>query len=340
MEVLSQQEDKEADLDNRRIPKKIVKDHLVILVHGLHGSVTDLEYVRVRLQKNYSNLITHCATANDGFLSTHEGLDITGARLTEEILQLTDSHPSVKYFSIIGHSLGGLISRYCIGKLYELDYFSKVVPVNYISIATPHVGSRRSSKGVINPVIHWFVNTFLSDTGSQLMLEDVPPDTKELPILVKMSSPDSCFFKGLALFNQRIAYANVMSDLQVPYSTAAMVPRNPYLNGERKLIFSSKYPSIVEDQQDTETSITPSSVNAIDIENSYVNDVKKSQLRMILKNLHSLSWLRVGVCYGNLNFLSHEQIIAKRGWMRTKDDVILHMVDHFAVTPKDVSCVD
>lgn len=79
-------------------------------------------------------------------------------------------HPSVKKISFIGHSLGGLIARYAIAKLYVRDLTkelpqgngdcrtdvnvdtgmeeqikSKIAglePVNFITLATPHLGSR------------------------------------------------------------------------------------------------------------------------------------------------------------------------------------------------------
>eukprot|EP01087_Luapelamoeba_hula_P009965 TRINITY_DN2607_c0_g1_i1.p1 TRINITY_DN2607_c0_g1~~TRINITY_DN2607_c0_g1_i1.p1 ORF type:complete len:313 (-),score=41.12 TRINITY_DN2607_c0_g1_i1:97-1035(-) len=68
-------------------------------------------------------------------------------------------------FSIIGHSLGGLYSRFCIGKLYEWGFFNHFTPVNFVTFASPHLGSRRPPRGVINPVVAWFTNTFISTTG-------------------------------------------------------------------------------------------------------------------------------------------------------------------------------
>ncbi len=61
------------------------------------------------------------------------------------------------------------------------------------------------------------------------------------PILLKMSQPsmryidfffnleDSPFIEGLKNFQKRVIYANVLNDIQVPYSTAAITPKNPYL---------------------------------------------------------------------------------------------------------------
>ena len=47
----------------------------------------------------------------------------------------------VTKISIIGYSLGGLISRYVIGLLNELDFFEKIEPIFFSTFATPHVES-------------------------------------------------------------------------------------------------------------------------------------------------------------------------------------------------------
>ncbi len=40
----------------------------------------------------------------------------------------------------------------------------------------------------------------------------------------------STFYQALALFRRRSIYANVRSDLQVPFSTAAIMPYNPFIS--------------------------------------------------------------------------------------------------------------
>ncbi|EEB87657.1 hypothetical protein MPER_14929, partial [Moniliophthora perniciosa FA553] len=36
--------------------------------------------------------------------------------------------------------LGGLVSRYVVGILYQKGFFKTVTPVNFNTIATPHLG--------------------------------------------------------------------------------------------------------------------------------------------------------------------------------------------------------
>jgi triacylglycerol esterase/lipase EstA (alpha/beta hydrolase family) len=55
---------------------------------------------------------------------------------------LLEAGITVKYISFVGHSLGGLVSRYAIGVLYAAKFFDKVKPMNFTTFATPHLGAR------------------------------------------------------------------------------------------------------------------------------------------------------------------------------------------------------
>jgi len=55
--------------------------------------------------------------------------------------------------------------------------------VNFITLASPHLGSRRSQKGWLNPIINAVTRRSFSTTGRELMLED---DDQE-PLLWKLS---------------------------------------------------------------------------------------------------------------------------------------------------------
>lgn len=87
-----------------------------------------------------------------------------------QVISVIKRHPGVQKISFIGHSLGGLITRYAIARLYEPDitgelslenggrtsdgsedttkeekFKGKIAglePVNFITSATPHLGSR------------------------------------------------------------------------------------------------------------------------------------------------------------------------------------------------------
>jgi hypothetical protein len=46
---------------------------------------------------------------------TFEGIDLCGKRLAEEVREYVSLTPGLERISVIGHSMGGLISRYVIG---------------------------------------------------------------------------------------------------------------------------------------------------------------------------------------------------------------------------------
>ena len=75
------------------------------------------------------------------------------------MLSVIERHPGLQKISFIGHSLGGLISRYAIAKLYTEERFERtgnssykehefkgkiagLEPMNFITSASPHLGCR------------------------------------------------------------------------------------------------------------------------------------------------------------------------------------------------------
>lgn len=70
------------------------------------------------------------------------GIDVCGARLAEEVLQVVSSHPSLTTISLMGHSMGGLIARYALGLLAnpKTCKVAGLSPGHFISIASPHLG--------------------------------------------------------------------------------------------------------------------------------------------------------------------------------------------------------
>jgi len=254
------------------------------------------------------------------FLKTHEGIDVGGLRLTEEILAIASKYPCLKRFSIIGHSLGGLYARYAIGRLYIKGFFDKLTATNYISVATPHLGCRRSPRYFVNGMVQYITKGLFSQTGTQLTLED-----GNNPLLKQMASQDSPYYKGLALFSQRLLYANVFNDLTVPYSTAAILPYNPYANNEKEVILSAVYPHILDRTMQSWRIIAS---NEMDY---FRNDAKAPILREMYKNLNQLDWIRVDVKVEGI--FNHETIISKKkfGLERTYTDISDHILDTLVV---------
>lgn len=96
-----------------------------------------------------------------------------------QVKHVISRHPSVVKISFVGHSLGGLIARYAIARLFEQDLTQEnsqtngdsrgdqledswlegnvkgrmagLEPVNFITLASPHLGSRWHNQVVHSP---------------------------------------------------------------------------------------------------------------------------------------------------------------------------------------------
>uniref|UniRef100_R7W8W1 DUF676 domain-containing protein n=1 Tax=Aegilops tauschii TaxID=37682 RepID=R7W8W1_AEGTA len=120
---------------------------------------------------------------------TLDGVDVMGERLADEVLDVISRKPELTKISFLAHSVGGLVARYAIAKLYRhpnSTFDSKaegticgLEAVNFITVATPHLGSRGNKQvpllfgfitieKVASRVIHWIFRR----TGRHLFLTD------------------------------------------------------------------------------------------------------------------------------------------------------------------------
>ncbi|KAF9614747.1 hypothetical protein IFM89_020580 [Coptis chinensis] len=65
-----------------------------------------------------NNVIVEGSECNSSRL-TFDGVDLMGERLAEEVLAVVKRRHGVQKISFVAHSLGGLIARHAIGRLYE-----------------------------------------------------------------------------------------------------------------------------------------------------------------------------------------------------------------------------
>eukprot|EP01132_Coremiostelium_polycephalum_P002542 gene2542-3145_t len=309
-------------------------NHLVVTQHGLHGGKTDFNFIRDRLIEKYEN-------KGVIVVATHKGIDKCGILAAEEIEDLCEKYqPTIITF--IGHSLGGLILRFAIGVLYKKGFFDKVMPDQYISLSSPHCGSRRPKTTLFNKLANSVCDTFLSVTGNQLMLSDneknfEDDETKKMmegynvdvktPLLVQMS--EGLFLDGLAKFRRRVLYSNIIKDFQVNFCTSDIVHRNPYTKGLKQLRFSEQYPHVIDDPDADRLQERDETLLEEDYDKFFLNDDKGVYLRRIVKNLQKLQYKRYHLYF--TDSLAHTHIIIKREMLNKKDglDVVNHIIDHF-----------
>lgn len=203
-------------------------------------------------------LAVHKAGSHSGYL-TYDGIDVNGKRVSDEILEVAHSLESqgskVTKFSLIGYLLGGLVSRYALGILYDNGFFENVQPIHFVTFCTPHVGVLNPGTGISTKIYNTLAPYFLAATGSQLFLTDrkIVAGKEYLPLLQWMSDPSSKFYKALELFRERSLYANAINDRRTSWYTAfvsALDPFNSMVN-ETLSAYSLRYikgyePTIVE----------------------------------------------------------------------------------------------
>lgn len=191
-------------------------------------------------KNNSEQIVVYKTGSHSGFL-TYDGIDVNGKRICDEIQQetqsLTGEKDRVTKFSIVGYSLGGLISRYAIGYLYHQRYFDDIEAMNFVTFCTPHVGSLNPGKAWATQVFNFCVPYILSYTGTQLFLSDTKPvkpqhmeqdNAEKLPLLVWMADPRSVFYKALSHFKNRSLYANVINDKRTAWFTSAISIMDPF----------------------------------------------------------------------------------------------------------------
>ncbi|XP_024022926.1 putative lipase ROG1 [Morus notabilis] len=337
-------------------------NHLVIMVNGLVGKAQNWKFAAKQFLKKYPNdVVVHCSECNSLVL-TLDGVDVMGDRLAEEVISVIKRHPGVQKISFVGHSLGGLIARYAIAVLYERDItrepkqsqengdcrtdgpedprseerikgkIAGLEPMNFITSATPHLGSRGHKQVPIFCGLYTLekvafrTSSFLGKTGRHLFLAD--SDNGKPPLLLRMASDSENlkFISALGSFKRRVAYANVRFDSLVGWSTSSLRHRDELPKLKRKS-GGDKYPHIVN--VETTRIASPQEVASEAKVDCHKNIGMEEEM---LKGLTKLSWERVDVSFrgSRQRLLAHTTIQVKGSWINSDGaDVICHMVDNF-----------
>jgi triacylglycerol esterase/lipase EstA (alpha/beta hydrolase family) len=181
--------------------------HLVVLVHGMWGNPGHLaemdriiretrgpepgptgEQLRTLVAKSNSESGTYdgidwgaerVAQEVSTFVVQATILPVCRALLTgliqlkvfEEIKHIEDEQQTVTKFSVVGYSLGGLVARYLVGILHQRKFFEKVAPMNFCTVATPHIGLIRD-RSTRWRIFSYLGPRLLSRTGEQFFAVD------------------------------------------------------------------------------------------------------------------------------------------------------------------------
>ncbi|PWA83020.1 alpha/beta-Hydrolases superfamily protein [Artemisia annua] len=319
--------------------------HLVVMVNGLIGSAHNWRYAAKQFLKNYpEDIIVHCSERNSSLL-TFNGVDVMGCRLANEVISVIKRHPNLQKISFIGHSLGGLIARYAIAKLYTNDTINNhgsesisseriagLVPINFITVATPHLGTGGhrqvpmfGGSNTVEKVAHQ-ISWVLGRTGRHLFLTDKARGNPPLLLQMVNDCEDLKFFSALQSFKRHVTYANAHFDHIVGWSTSSIRRRNE-LPQRKQLVRSGKYPHILKGDVST---ITQGS--SIELKVNSFKTATASMEETMIRGLTKISWERVDVSFkgSKQRYFAHNTIQVNTPWMNSDGaDIIQHIVDNF-----------
>lgn len=329
-------------------------DHLVVMVNGLYGSSADWKFAAEEFVKRLPGKVyVHRSQSNYSKL-TYDGVDLMGERLAEEVRQVVQRRRNLRKISFVAHSLGGLVTRYAIGKLYEpaIDETSScdidkpsdeqnvrdvgkiagLEPINFITSATPHLGSRLNKQlpflfGVplLEKTAAGTAHFIVGRTGKHLFLTD--NDDGKPPLLLRMveDCDDGKFMSALRCFKRRVAYANVTYDHIVGWRTSSL--RRQHELPKLKLTANDeKYPHVIN--------VDKGNLEDHGQEGSVEDSLADSYEEVMIRGLTQLAWERVDVCFHKswLRYNAHNNIQVRIHPINSDgEDVIYHMIDNFVV---------
>ncbi|KAK4749677.1 hypothetical protein SAY87_027126 [Trapa incisa] len=321
-------------------------DHLVIMVNGILGRVTDWKFAAEQFIKELpEKVFVHCSERNVARL-TLDGVDVMGERLAEEVLEVIRRRPGIRKISFVAHSVGGLVARYAIGRLYRPpnktrngtayaseDHLKGTIggleAMNFITVASPHLGSRGNKQvpflfgvtafeKVASCIIHWIFRR----TGRHLFLTD--DDEGKPPLLRRMIEDygECHFMSALCTFKRRVVYSNACYDHIVGWRTSSIRRNSDLPEWDESL--NGKYPHIVHEEFCEASEKCETSLGGEDC-----FDVLEEELVM---GLSRVSWEKVDVSFhdSRQKFAAHSVIQVKDHVTHKEGaDVIHHMIDHF-----------
>ncbi|KAK9320786.1 putative serine esterase-domain-containing protein [Lipomyces orientalis] len=200
-------------------------DHLFVLLHGLWGNKSHLYKARDELLKEYPDARILVAATYAGNL-TYDGVSVCGEKVIAEIkervreIKASDG-VAIRKFSIAGYSLGGLVSRYVVGELYNSGFFDTVKPMNFTTFATPHLGACAEKPGFRRWAFNYYGRKWLSQSGRDMFLG-------KGGILPRLADPEGYYYAALTKFERLSLYANITNDRSVPFFTSFMSDRDPF----------------------------------------------------------------------------------------------------------------
>lgn len=221
--------------------------HLFVLIHGLWGNHKHMKSLEKVLDKALNGKkdgekkdYLFFLPKQNAMFKTFDGIEIIGYRTLIEICTYLKEFKNGKItkISFIGYSLGGLISRFIVGKMYSEceEIFENIEPCIFMTVATPHLGiqfynpKKYLHRSILFGTFTALGSTILGKSGRELFITNESND-----ILVRLSEGE--YIKALKKFKHRIAFTNVRNDRTVAFFTGLITDIDPFANSDNRLKF-------------------------------------------------------------------------------------------------------
>ncbi|KAI4340812.1 hypothetical protein MLD38_025614 [Melastoma candidum] len=327
-------------------------DHLLVMVNGILGSDADWKFAAEMFVRMLPHKIfVHCSERNIAGL-TLDGVDVMGDRLAEEVLEVINRKPKLRKISFVAHSVGGLVARYAIGRLYRppaeeacveessvdkrqndsRGTIGELEAMNFIMVATPHLGSRGNwqvpflfGMTALEKLACSVIHLIFRRTGQHLFLNDC--DEGKAPLLQRMAyDHDYPFMSALRIFKRRVAYSNAHLDHIVGWRTSSIRRHGDLPKWQGPV--NEKYPHVVYEEHCKACGIWEMEPLTGDLTGG---DKLEEEL---VTRLSCLSWEKIDVSFNGSwkKFAAHSIIQVKDQRLhREGEDVLQHMIDHFLI---------
>ncbi|EGC33368.1 hypothetical protein DICPUDRAFT_88808 [Dictyostelium purpureum] len=264
-QLIQAQQDSESSFNNKfNVPSTTQQfKHLFVFVHGLSGSSYDLRQFKNYFQLHFPNFVfLICSSIEE---NTLEDIQQMGEKIAQELHEYLyeNNLMQIAKISFLGHSLGGLVVRSALTSNKLKPYLSKLH--SYISLSSPHLGTKSVSSTSIVTSALWVWQKFTSSTClKQLLMQDAPNLTD--CYLYKLSQAKSFeYFQYVFLISSE-------QDGYVPYHSARIeVPKvdsgkensSKHIQTLKKMVQNLLDPIRLNTSSKTSTSFTKSNGSSL-----------------------------------------------------------------------------
>lgn len=267
-----------------------------------------------------------CAKRNSGSF-TYDGIELGGERvcleIQDELRAIEQRGGKIKKLSVVGYSLGGLVARYAIGLLYAKGVLNDLQCMSFTAFASPFLGVRTPLHGTANHLWNVLGARTLSMSGRQLFTIDKFRDTGR-PLLAVLADRNSIFYKGLAQFQRRTLYANVVNDRSAVHYTTFISKTDPYRDLTKvRVNYVKGYEDIVLDPEHPVEHIPPHSWKKETFPEWATNRIRRVPIILTLAIL-----IPVGIVAWFLNSLVQTVRSSKRIALHEKGEAGINLEDY------------